>query len=74
MLASAAGTILLAGILGFLLIGSGVLLWEGIAVGVVAPRHATPAELRRARVMLAVGAIAFSVTLWITLGMLSRAW
>lgn len=74
MLASTAGTILLAGILAFLLVGSGVLLWEGIAVGVVAPRGATPSELRRARVMLAVGGIAFSVTLWIALGMLSRAW
>lgn len=74
MLASATGTILAAGILGFLLIASGVLVWDGLAAGFGAGRATSSAELRRARTRFAVGVIAFAVTLWLALGMLSRAW
>lgn len=73
MLASVTSTILVAGILGFLLVASGVLVWDGLAAGVAAA-HPTSSERRRARLRLAVGLIAFALTLWVALGMLSHAW
>lgn len=66
--------ILVAAILVFVAIASGVLLWEALAVG-VAPRHQeTGRGLRRARARLAVGVIGLAIVLWIALGMLTRAW
>ncbi len=65
--------ILVAGILVFVGIASGVLLWEGLAVGVAHRHTETGRELRRARARLAIGAIGLAIVLWIAFGILTRA-
>lgn len=66
-------TILVAAILAFVAIASGVLLWEGLAVA--AHGHpGTDREARRARARVAVGVIGLAIVLWIGLGILTHAW
>lgn len=66
--------VLLAAILAFVAIASGVLLWEGLATAVAHGHPATHREARRARARVAVGVIGFAIVLWIALGMFTHAW
>jgi hypothetical protein len=63
---------LLVGIVAFLAIASGVLVWDGLAAA-SAGRVAAPSERRLARLRLAVGVAGFGVALWLALGLLTHA-
>jgi hypothetical protein len=64
--------ILAVGLLAFVFVASGVLLWEGLAEA--GHGHAAVHRgLRHARARLVVGAIGFALALWIAIGLLSRA-
>jgi hypothetical protein len=66
-------TALMIGILVFVAVASGVLLWEGLAARAAEGHAGTGRDLRRARARLAVGAIGIAIVLWIALGLLTRA-
>jgi hypothetical protein len=54
----------------FLLVGSGVLLWDGLATTI----HGRAAALHdHAKGRLAAGIIGFAIVAWIALGMLTHA-
>ena len=57
----------------FLLIASGVLLWEGLASTMMREHPTVSREVRDARLRLAIGFVGFAIALWIGLGMLTRA-
>lgn len=61
------------GILAFVAVASGVLLWEGLAARAADGHPGTDRELRRARARLAVGALGIGIVLWIAIGILTRA-
>lgn len=61
--------ILAAGILAFVGVASAVLLWEGLSD----VRHGQAAVREHARARLVVGAIGFSLALWLAIGLLTRA-
>ncbi len=64
--------ILVTAILAFVGIASGVLLWEGLAVGVT-HGHAEPGrEPWRARTRIVVGVTGLAIVLWIAFGLLTR--
>jgi len=65
--------LLVAALLLFVAIGSGVLVWDGLAVG-VGRTQGSPAEVRRARWRLAAGALGLAAVLWLALGILTHAW
>ena len=66
--------IIAIGILAFVGLASGVLLWDGLAGTFAVRRHAGPAnQLERARAELVVGALGLGIVVWIALGMLTRA-
>jgi hypothetical protein len=56
----------------FLGIGSGVLVWDGLAFGFGA-RAADAGVRRRARGRLAVGLVGFALAAWVSLGFLTHA-
>ena len=56
----------------FLLIASGVLLWEGLASTMMREHPKVSREVRDARLRLAIGLVGFAIALWIRLGMLTR--
>ena len=58
----------------FLALASSVLVWEGLATGVVHGGALPRAERRRVRFRFTVGALVFGAVLWIALGLLTRAW
>lgn len=66
--------IIVAALLAFVGIASGVLLWEGLAVGLAHGRGVAHRELRRARARLAVGAVGLAIVIWIAFGILTHAW
>jgi hypothetical protein len=65
-------TALVIGILAFVAVASGVLLWEGLAARAAAGQAEAGRDLRRARARLAVGAIGIAIVVWIALGILTR--
>lgn len=66
--------ILVAALLVFVGIASGVLLWEGLAAGLADGHRGPGRELRRARVRLTMGAVGLAIVIWIAFGILTRAW
>lgn len=66
--------ILVAAILAFVGIASGVLLWEGLAIATAHGRAGPDAEVRRARARVAVGVLGLAIVLWIALGIITHAW
>jgi hypothetical protein len=56
----------------FLLIASGVLLWEGLASTMMREHPKVSREVRDAPLRLAIGFVGFAIALWIRLGMLTR--
>lgn len=58
----------------FLALASSVLVWEGLATGVVHGRALARRALWRVRFRFTVGVIVFAIVLWIAFGMLTRAW
>lgn len=65
---------LVAGLLTFVGIASGVLLWEGLELRPVHGPGGSGRELRRARARLAAGAVGLAIVIWIASGILTRAW
>jgi len=65
--------ILLFGLLLFLLVGSGVLVWDGLATGYGHGRAAAMGRAEHARARLAAGIVGFAIAAWIALGMLTHA-
>jgi hypothetical protein len=55
----------------FLLVGSGVLLWDGLATGLGHGRGVAMHDHAKGR--LAAGVFGFAIAVWILLGMLSHA-
>jgi hypothetical protein len=72
MSGSLASRILAGGIVAFVGLVSGVLVWSGLAAS--PDELADACSLRRARARLVVGVIGFGLALWAALGMLTRAW
>lgn len=66
-------TALTIGILAFVAVASGVLLWEGLAARAAHGQPGTGRDLRWTRARLAVGAIGVAILLWVALGILTRA-
>jgi hypothetical protein len=66
--------ILVAAVLAFVGIASGVLLWEGLAVGATHGPAVAGRERWRARARIAVGVTGLAIVLWIAFGLLTRAW
>lgn len=60
-------------ILLFVGVASGVLLWDGLAVGAGHGHPGAGRELRRARLQLVVGLAGFAIVLWIAFGLLTHA-
>jgi hypothetical protein len=58
----------------FLAFASSVLVWEGLATGVLHGRALARSDLRRVRFRFTVGVIGFAIVFWIALGILTRAW
>ncbi len=58
----------------FLAFASSVLVWEGLATGVVHGRALPRGQRRRVRFRFTVGVVVFGVVLWIALGILTHAW
>ncbi|MGB8932121.1 MAG: hypothetical protein WCC48_12835 [Anaeromyxobacteraceae bacterium] len=58
----------------FLLVGSGVLMWDGLATGFGHGRAAALHGTDHARARLAVGIVGFAIVAWIALGVLTHAW
>ena len=58
----------------FLALASSVLVWEGLATGVVHGRELPRAERRRVRLRFTVGVLVFATVLWMALGILTHAW
>ena len=58
----------------FLALASSVLVWEGLATGIVHGGAPPRAERRRVRLRFTVGALVFAAVLWTALGLLTRAW
>lgn len=58
----------------FLAFASSVLVYEELAAGVLHGRSLARSELRRVRFRFTIGVIVFAIVLWITLGILTRAW
>ena len=58
----------------FLAFASSVLVWEGLATGIVHGRGLARRELRRVRFRFTVGVIVLAIVLWIALGIRTRAW
>jgi hypothetical protein len=56
----------------FLGVGSGVLVWDGLAIGFGA-RTSDVGVRRRARARLAVGVLGFALAAWLGLGFLTHA-
>ncbi len=65
---------LVAGLLTFVGIASGVLLWEGLELRPVHGPRGSGHELRHARARLAAGAVGLAIVIWIASGILTRAW
>ncbi len=65
---------LVAAILVFVAIASGVLLWEGLAVAATHGHPGMDREVRRARARAVVGVLGLAIVLWIGLGIITRAW
>ncbi len=65
---------LVAAILAFVGIVSGLLLWEGLAVATAHGRAGPDQEVHRARARVAVGVLGLAIVLWIALGILTHAW
>lgn len=66
--------ILVVAILGFLGVVSGVLLWEGLAVGATHGPAVAGRARWRTRARIAVGVTGLAIVIWITFGLLTRAW
>ncbi len=58
----------------FLLVGSAILVWDGLATGFGHGRAAALHGADHARGRLAAGIVGFAITVWIALGMLTHAW
>jgi hypothetical protein len=58
-------------LLAFIGVASAVLLWDGLAAGVVG--HQALRRAWRARAEVVVGVIGFAAALWVALGLLSHA-
>ncbi len=56
----------------FIGIASAVLLWDGLAAGVVG-HHMVRRDAWRARAEVIVGVIGFAAALWVALGLLNHA-
>ncbi len=70
---SPVGRILAGGIVLFLLVASGALIASGLANG--RSKKSRVAKSRwRSRLQLAIGILAFAVSAWIGLGMITHAW
>lgn len=57
----------------FLLVGSGVLVWDGFATGFGHGRSAALHDADHARGRLAAGIFGFAIAVWIALGILTHA-
>lgn len=66
--------VLIIALLVFLGAASSVLVWDGLAVGLVHGPDLAARVLWRARLRFTTGVIILSAVLWIALGMLTRAW
>jgi hypothetical protein len=58
----------------FLLVGSGVLVWDGLATGFGHGHAAALHGTDHAKGRLAAGIVGFAIAVWIALGMLTHAW
>lgn len=65
--------VLAVAILVFVAIGSGVLVWDGLAAGVGRHAAGSTSEIRRARARLAAGVLGLALVLWVALGLLTHA-
>lgn len=58
----------------FLALASSVLVWDGLATGLVHAHELERKDLRSARFRFTAGVLVLALVLWIALGMLTRAW
>lgn len=72
-MSSTMSQVLAAALLAFVAIGSGVLVWDGLATGVGGGRAEAAREVRRARARLAAGVVGLALAIWIALGLLTHA-
>ena len=70
-MASALAQLLLLGILVFLVLGSGVLFWDGLALG-FGHGHATGRALRLARARMVVGLLGVAFAVWLAAAWFAR--
>jgi len=63
--------ILIFGILLFLVIGSGVLFWDGLALS-FGPGHPGGGGVRLARVRMVIGLLGVALAVWLATGYLTR--
>ncbi len=70
---SIASRILAFATMAFIALGSGLLLWDGLAAEFGRGRDKAVRPSRNARLRVVVGAIGFAIACWIGLGMLTHA-